>query len=150
MVTSPYEWKILKRDEKHQTINQSSIFHSYGDVTIAGEGLQILTYTRHSRPLSSEGSFTCHTYCDTGHPFLRSSPRTHDIRTRDSRTAERLAVELSLPVFTNTRTSAWEANALPLRHGRGLTLMCKRACGYNHEILTYFIKDLATIVNMDW
>ena len=58
------------------------IFHSYGDVTIDGEGLQILNYTRHSLPLSSGGSFTCHTYGDTGHPFLRSSPRTRDIRTR--------------------------------------------------------------------
>ena len=35
-----------------------------------GEGLQILTYARNSWPLSSEGSLTCHTYRDTGHPFL--------------------------------------------------------------------------------
>ena len=33
----------------------SRIFHSFGDVTITGEGLQIFTYTRHSWPLSSEG-----------------------------------------------------------------------------------------------
>ena len=33
-----------------------SRIYSYGDVTIADEGLQILTYARHSRPLSSEGS----------------------------------------------------------------------------------------------
>ena len=39
---------------------------------IAGEGLQILTYTRHLWPLSSEGSLTCHTHCDTGHRFLLS------------------------------------------------------------------------------
>ena len=31
-------------------------FHSYADVTIAGEGLQILTYARDSWPWSSEGS----------------------------------------------------------------------------------------------
>ena len=37
---------------------------------ITGEGLQILTYTRHSWSLSSEGSFACHTECDTGHPFI--------------------------------------------------------------------------------
>ena len=43
---------------------------SYGDVSIAGEGLQILTYARHSWPLSSEGSLTCHTHCDTGLPFI--------------------------------------------------------------------------------
>ena len=36
--------------------SQSRIFHSYGDVTIVGEGLQILTHARHSWPLSSEGS----------------------------------------------------------------------------------------------
>ena len=45
------------------------IFHSYGDVTITDEGLQILTYTRHSWPMSSEGSWACSTYCDTGRPF---------------------------------------------------------------------------------
>ena len=47
-------------------------FHSFGDVTIAGKGLQILTYARHLLPLimSSEGSLACHTYCDTGHPFI--------------------------------------------------------------------------------
>ena len=44
-------------------------FHSYGDVTITGEGLQVLTYARHSWQLSGEGSLACHTYCDTGHPF---------------------------------------------------------------------------------
>ena len=50
--------------------SHSRIFHSYGDVTIAGEGLQILTYARHSWPLSSEDSLTCHTHCDTGLPFI--------------------------------------------------------------------------------
>ena len=46
------------------------MFHSYGDVNIAFEGLQILTYARHSRPLSSEDSLACHTYCDTWHPCI--------------------------------------------------------------------------------
>ena len=50
--------------------SHSKIFHSYGDVTITGEGLQILTYARHSWPLSSEGSLACHIYCDMGHPFI--------------------------------------------------------------------------------
>ena len=50
--------------------SHSIIFHSFGYVTIAGEGLQILTYARHLWPLSSEGSFACHIYCDTGHPFI--------------------------------------------------------------------------------
>ena len=46
------------------------IVHSFADVTIACEGLQILIYARYSWPLSSEGSLACHTYYDTGHPFL--------------------------------------------------------------------------------
>ena len=50
--------------------SHSRIFHSYVDITIAGEGLQILTYARLSWSLSSEGSLTCHTYCDTGLPFI--------------------------------------------------------------------------------
>ena len=32
-----------------------------------GEGLQILTYARHSW---REGFLACRTYCDTGHPFI--------------------------------------------------------------------------------
>ena len=46
------------------------LFHSYGDIAIIDEGLQILTYTWHSWPLSSEGSLACHIYCDMGHPFI--------------------------------------------------------------------------------
>ena len=72
--------------------SHSRIFHSNGDVAIAGKRLQILTYVRQSWPLSSEGSLACHTYCDMGHPFMMSSPRI-----RDSHTC--LAQELSLPVL---------------------------------------------------
>ena len=61
--------------------SHSRTFHSFEDVTITGEELQILTYARHSRPLSSEGSLACHTYCDTGHPFIWSSPRPRDTNT---------------------------------------------------------------------
>ena len=46
------------------------MFHSYGDITITDERLQILTYARHSWLLSIEGSLACHNYCDTGHPFI--------------------------------------------------------------------------------
>ena len=49
--------------------SHSRIFHSYGDVIIAGVGLQILTNALHSWTLS-EGSLTCHTYCDKGLPFI--------------------------------------------------------------------------------
>ena len=44
----------------------SRILYSYGDVTNTSEGLQILAYTMHSWPLSSEGSSTYHTYYDKG------------------------------------------------------------------------------------
>ena len=50
--------------------SHSRIFHSYGGVTIADEGMDILTYARHSWPLSSECSLPCHTHCDTAHPFI--------------------------------------------------------------------------------
>ena len=50
--------------------SHSRIFHSYGDGISTGEGLQILTFARHSWPLSSEGSLACHIYCDTGYPFI--------------------------------------------------------------------------------
>ena len=46
------------------------MFHLYGDVTLAGEGLQILTLARGSRPLSSVGSLACNTHCHTRHPFI--------------------------------------------------------------------------------
>ena len=59
--------------------SHSRIFHLYGDVTITGEGVQILTHTQHSWPLSSEGSLACHTYCDISLEW--SSPRTCDTHT---------------------------------------------------------------------
>ena len=53
-----------------------------GDVTIANEGLQMLTFALHLLPFSSEGSLVCLTNCDTGNPFIYLlsliSPRTHD------------------------------------------------------------------------
>ena len=57
----------------------SKNFHLYGDVTFAGEILQILTWTRHSFPLSSEG-IKCATPTVTWDiPFSWSIPRTCDI-----------------------------------------------------------------------
>ena len=70
------------------------IFHSYGDVIIAGEGLQLLTYARDSWPLSSEGSLACHV-CNG---YLRGPVTLTPI-------AERLAVEL--PVLRLRSVAAW-------------------------------------------
>ena len=51
-------------------VSHSRNVHSFGDVTIADEGPQMLTHARHLWSLNSEGSLACHTYCDTGHPFI--------------------------------------------------------------------------------
>ena len=67
-------------------------FFSYGEVTITGDVLQMLTYIRDSWAFSNGDSFTCNIYCVN--PFKWSSPRICDWRT----CCERLAVELSLPV----------------------------------------------------
>ena len=50
-------------------LSNSKTFHSYGEVTITGEGLQILTIARHLWPKSSDGSLTYHTNYHTGLPF---------------------------------------------------------------------------------
>ena len=99
--------------------SHSRIFHPFWDVNITGGGLQILTYSNHSKQLSSEGYLACHTYCDggggEGHPYIMVISMTR------TPVAEHLAVELSLPVFTtlvcrgwdsNTKHSACESNAL--------------------------------------
>ena len=75
----------------------SRIFHST-DLTITGKGLHILTCARHSWPLSSEGSLPCYTYFDTGHPSIMVI--FEDPCVTLTPIAERLVVELSLPVFT--------------------------------------------------
>ena len=74
----------------------SKFFHSYGDINIVCEGLQILTCDRHSLPLSRKGSLACHPYLTWGIPIYGhlQGPMTL------TPTAKRLAVELSLPVFT--------------------------------------------------
>ena len=88
--------------------------------------LQILTYARHSRPLSSEGSLACQTYCDKGHPFIMVISEDPWV----SPIAERLALKLSLPVLSRpvieprspntdqhqvTRGSTWEARSPQLK-----------------------------------
>ena len=54
--------------------SQSRIFHSFRNVAITGEGL-LLTSTRNSWLLSSEGSLTCHTYIDMVHLIIMVSDR---------------------------------------------------------------------------
>jgi hypothetical protein len=71
-------------------------FFSYlATVTIAGEAANLdlcLALTA----FSSEGSFTCHTHCDTGPPFLRSYPKDPWFYLLN---AVLLAKEQSLPIL---------------------------------------------------
>jgi hypothetical protein len=51
-------------------------FFSYlAAVTITGDRAANLDLCLALTAFSSEGSFTCHTYCNTGPPFLRSYPK---------------------------------------------------------------------------
>ena len=105
-------------------------FHSYGDVTIAGEGLQILTYARHLCPLNIEGSLTCHTHCDTGLPFIimvisEDPCHSHLLPSVWQWSYYYLFLRLRY-VATGDRTPIsriCEANALSLRHRGGSTMM---------------------------
>ena len=97
-----------------------SIFHLYWDVTIAGEGLQILTYARYSWPLNSEGSLTCHTHCETGLLFIMvisEDPwHSHCCRAIGSGAVTTCFYDLGLSrPGIEPRSPACEANALPLR-----------------------------------
>ena len=64
---------------------------SHRDVTITGQGLQILTYARHLWSLNSEGSLACHTYCDMGHPFKMANALTHCTSAVASKTMKTLS-----------------------------------------------------------
>ena len=78
--------------------SHSRIFHSYRDVTIAGKGLQSLTYARHSCMATEHGGFF-----NVPLP-LWHGPTVYNGHLRGPVTLapvlERLAVELSLPSFT--------------------------------------------------
>ena len=76
-------------------LENSRIFHSFGDVTITGEGVQ-MTYARALRTLSSEGSLACdiRLYWSSVYNGHLRGPVTL------APNSERLALELSLPVLT--------------------------------------------------
>ena len=89
--------------------SQSRISHSYGDVTITDEGLQILTYARHLWAVSSVNFFMIslphllwyETFVHTDH-FRGPVTLTPN--------AERLTVELSLHVLTTYVCRGWDSN----------------------------------------
>ena len=72
--------------------------------------LPVKIHVWHLGPLSSEGSLGCQTYCDTRHPFIMvmSEDLCHSHPLPSF--AERLAVRLSLPVFTTNVCCGWDSN----------------------------------------
>ena len=122
------------------------IFHLYGDVTIASEGLQIWSYARHLWPLISEGSLTRH--CNTGLPFIMVISE----RTRDTYTCFRAfgsgAVSTwrlrSVANGIEPRSPACEANAATAAVKREL-IAWKKKCLFAKGILhvrSYLFKSL--------
>ena len=99
-------------------------FYSYGDVTkySAGKGLHILTYARHSWPLSSDRGFFSLPH------LLWQGASVYNGHLGEPMTltpiAKRLGVERSLPVFTNKVFRGWDSSTQP------------SACGTN--ALTHF------------
>ena len=81
-ISRKYGWPLKINDILFVWGFSSKNFHSSGNATITGDGLQILTYTRHIWQLNCEGSLTCHIYCDTGHTFIYTlAPRIRDNHT---------------------------------------------------------------------
>ena len=116
-------------------------FHSFGNVTTAGEGLPILTYTRHSWPSSCEGSLACHTYCDTGHPFLMV---ISDDPWHSHPNAERFTVELSLPVLTTWVCRSWDSNTSTSSGGANVFIHCATAAVVTKEAVVCYIETMYT------
>ena len=109
------------------------ICHSYGFIIITGKGLQIFTYTRHSLQLSREGSFVCHTYCDTGHLLIWSSLTICDIHTC-WRTFDTRAVTIAAGIRTPNIPHA--SKALNAKYEKIIQYKCKRVL---HQLVLYYV-----------
>ena len=103
----------------------SRIFHLYGDAIIASGRVHIFNSARHSWPFSSEGSSACHTYCvNVYNGHLRGPVKLAPI-------AERLAVELSLTVFSTNVCRGWDSNTQPSACGENALTRCATAVECN-------------------
>ena len=89
---------------------RSRIFHSYGDVTITCKD-QILTFTRHSWPLHSEGSLAFCTFWDTGHPFImvisEDSWHSHFLLSVKQWSCHYLFLRLTVPSLNLRQNPRW-------------------------------------------
>ena len=98
--------------------SNSRIFHLYGDVTIASEELQILTFGRHSWPLNSDSSLACHTYC---HFIIVISEHPWHSHLTPSVWQWSCYYDLGLSrlIFEHLTFRLWDERSNPLRHRRG-------------------------------
>ena len=123
------------------------IFHSYGEVIINSEGLQMLTSARHSWSLSSEGSLGCHTYCDMGHSSKRSAIGVSVTGPMRWPIAERL--ELSLPVFMTEVCHGWDSNTKPSTCVVNTLTHCTIAMAsdiWKHHIYTHTVLQNVSLI----
>ena len=74
-------------------------------VTMTGEGVHILTYTRHSWPLSGECSLTCHTLCNKEYPFIL-------VIFKDLWHSNALTLAVTI-CFTSWVYRSWDSNTQP-------------------------------------
>ena len=100
--------------------SHSWTFLSFEDVTIVDKGLQILINDRYLWALTSESSLACHTYCDKAHPFIMviSEDLCH------TPNAERLAMELSRPVWPTHVCRGKDSNTQPSACGENAIIHC--------------------------
>ena len=68
--TKSIKWHVICFEFKNNGKNSIPLLSKITNITITSKELQIFAYARHSWPLNSEHSLACHTYCDTGHPFI--------------------------------------------------------------------------------
>ena len=92
-----------------------------------GEWLQFLTYTRHSWPSSREGSLACHIILWHGASTFNGHLRGPATLTS---VTERLAVELSLPIFTRWICRGWDSNTKPSASEANALTNCSTAAVY--------------------
>jgi hypothetical protein len=113
-------------------LQYSRIFHLYGDVTIAGEGLQKFGLYSALRAFEQEfkGYLSCHKCCDTGQRFFQSHPKDHPIQS---------------PLTTHK--GMWRIYSNPDLHGEIPTKKCKsnirqtwnlQACLRSYHVLSMF------------
>ena len=120
-VFNSFQWIKLQ-----QHIISISCLNQPGSSQNPGKVLFVFWHCRPEKPIrpltlnkdtafSSEGSFTCHTYCDTGPPFLRSYPKDPWFYLLN---AVLLAKEQSLPILNVLGLTR------PARAGLELTTYC--------------------------